>query len=147
MTLQQNASEEVRLAAQLRAHVSLMPNADFRDTLKHLAEETEQSAALLAEQVRTPAASWPTPQAHEAAAPTTTSTFWRLLAADLAAVNALANRYQAQLGWMADAGQQALLYQLRAIKRRHRRTLLDLLTRIDSFAKPEINPGNASDHA
>jgi rubrerythrin len=138
-TLQRDYREERHLAKQLRAHAALMPNDLFRDTLGQIAAETERHAQLLAEQLQALGGSLPVDSDREPAAVPPESTIWRLIAADIAAIGAISHRYQAQLGWLASPPTQRLLQDLRAAKHRHRQTLSDLLSRIDSYAKPEVD--------
>jgi hypothetical protein len=121
------------------AHISLTPNELLRQALRYGTTAPEQYARLPTEQGQSPVDLSPSVEAHEATSPATTLAVWRLLASDLATVNALAHRDHEQLSWMVAPHWQQLLDQLRAVKQRHRPTLSDLLTRIDCFAKAEID--------
>jgi len=137
-TLQQNYREEQRLVQQLRAHATLMPNALFHDTYAQVIAATEQHAHLLAAQLQRRGSPVLTDDSPTLAEPATT-TIWRLIAADIAMIGALSSRYQTQLGWMADPQVQQLLHQIREQQQQQRRVLSDLLARVDSYARPEIN--------
>jgi hypothetical protein len=136
--LQQNYAAEQRLAQQLRVHAALMPNALFRDTYTQMIAAMEQHARLLAAQIHRLGSSVPADDG-QTLAPTATATLWRLMAADIAAIGALSAQYQAQLGWVADPQVRQLLHQIREQQQQQRRVLSDLLARVDSYARPEIN--------
>jgi hypothetical protein len=137
LTLQHNYSEEQRLLQQLRAHAAAMPNALFHDAYAHVIAETEQHAHRLAAQIQRHDSPIP-PVDHHTPAPTPTTTIWRLIAADIAAIGALSSQYHAQLGRIADPQVQQLLNHIRKQQQQQRRGLTDLLARIDSYARPEI---------
>jgi hypothetical protein len=135
-TLQQHYIEERRLAQQLQAHAALMPNALFHDTYASLSAATEHHAGILATELQRhgiPVPANDSPTLAEA----TRTTIWRLIAADIAAINTLSHRYQTQLGWIADPQVRQLLHQIREQQQQQRRVLTDLLARIDSYAIPE----------
>jgi hypothetical protein len=137
-TLQHNYGEEQRLLQQLRAHAAVMPSALFHDTYTQVIAETEQHAHLLAAQIQRHGGPVPPADSYIPAA-TATTTIWRLIAADIAAIGALSWQYHAQLGWIADPQVQPLLNHIRKQQQQQRRVLTDLLARIDSYARPEIN--------
>jgi hypothetical protein len=137
-TLQQNYAEERRLAQQLQEHATLMPNALFADAYAQLIAETEQYACLFAAQIRSGGHTLATDDS-QTFGETEHTTFWRLIASDITAINALSARYQTQLGWMTDPQVRQLLHQRRRQLQRQRRMLTDLLARIDSYATPEID--------
>lgn len=138
-TLQQDYREERRLATQLRAHAALMPSDPFREALGQIAADTDRHAQLLAEHLQALGGSVPTDSSGDTAEVPPMSSIWRLIAADLAAIGAISQRYHEQLGWIAVPQTQRLLQDLRAAKHRHRQRLSDLLARIDSYAMPEID--------
>ena len=141
-TLQQDYRAEQRLAKRFRAHALLMPNDLFRDALNEIAADTEHHAHLLAEQIQALGGCLPRENGQETTESQPISTIWRLIAADIAAVGAVSQRYPAQLGWISSPPIQRTLQHIRAAKHRHRQKLSDLLARIDSYAKPESDHRN-----
>lgn len=138
-TLEQNYRAECHLAKQLRAQAALMPDNLFRATFMQIATETDQHVQLLAERLLALGGSLPSAVREESPTPSTTSTIWRLIAADMAAISAMSNRYQQELAWITDPDARQILQRLRTAKQRHHTALADLLARIDSYARPEIN--------
>ena len=136
-TLQQDYLEEQRLANQIRAHALLMPNDLFRDMLNEIAADTDHHAHLLAEQIHALGGCRPRENGQDTTASQPTSTIWRLIAADIAALGAVSQRYLVQLGWISSPPIQRTLQHIRAAKLLHRQKLSDLLARIDSYARPE----------
>jgi rubrerythrin len=136
-TLQQNYQAERRLARQLRAQASLMPNELFRDTLEQIAAETQHQAQLLAGQLDALGGAPLADSDQETAEAQPASTIWRLLETDITAIDRLSSRYRDQLGWITAPPVRDLLQHLRLAKHRHRQRLSDLLARIDSYARPE----------
>jgi rubrerythrin len=138
-SLAQDYRTECRLARQLRAHTALMPDNLFRATLMQVATETEQHAQLLAEGLRALDGTSPSAVSEGPPTPSTTSTIWRLIVADMTAISAMSTHYQQELGWITDPDVRQILQRLRAAKQRNHTVLADLLARIDSYARPEIN--------
>jgi ferritin-like protein len=138
-TLEEDCRAESHLARQLRAHTLLMPANLFRETYTQIAIATEQHAQLLAERLQALGGTLPSVVSEGPPVPAKAATIWRLIAADIAAIDARSNRYQQELGWVTDPDAQQILPRLRAAKHRQRTTLSNLLARVDSYAIAEIN--------
>jgi hypothetical protein len=139
LTQPQNARHDSCLAAQLHTHLSLMHNELLREALMHITTATAHAAKLLTEQGQPPVGISHSVEAHEATAPARTLAVWRLFAPDLATVNALTHRYQEPRGCLDAPPRRLVLYQHRLMPRCHHHRIANVLTRIESFARPQIN--------